>query len=78
MSQIEANKALSQAVAQMGKITYPINLAPRGQVIDDFKAKDGKKMYHIPDPYRWLEETNSKATTAWVDAEIAITDKFLA
>ena len=35
-------------------------------------------MYHIPDPYRWLEETNSKATTAWVDAEIAITDKFLA
>ena len=33
---------------------------------------------NVPDPYRWLEEDTSKPTEAWVDAQIEVTNNYLA
>jgi len=46
--------------------------APRGDVIDDYH---GTK---VADPYRWLEELDSPNTRAWVKAEDALTDGYVA
>ncbi len=48
---------------------YPV--AERGDVVDDYF---GTK---VPDPYRWLEDDNSEATAAWVEAENAVTFDYL-
>ena len=32
----------------------------------------------VKDPYRWLEDDNSKETEAWVKAENELTNKYLA
>lgn len=45
--------------------------ATRGDVVDDYF---GTK---IADPYRWLEDDNSEATAAWVEAENTVTQDFL-
>ena len=31
----------------------------------------------VPDPYRWLENDTSAATTAWVEAQNKVTDEYL-
>ena len=48
---------------------YPA--APRGDVVD---------VYHgvpVPDPYRWLEDGDSPAARTWIEAEAALTERFL-
>ncbi|HXA64824.1 MAG TPA: prolyl oligopeptidase family serine peptidase [Bryobacteraceae bacterium] len=52
------------------KIVYPV--AKKVNVVDDY---NGVK---VPDPYRWLEDTNSPETTAWVAAENKVTQAYLA
>lgn len=50
---------------KVNKYVYPP--AQKGNVVDDYH---GTK---VADPYRWLEDTNSPETTAWVEAENKVT-----
>src|SRR5262245_23833271 len=45
--------------------------APRGEQVDDYH---GTK---VEDPYRWLEETDSPRTRAWIEAENRLTFGYL-
>ncbi len=48
---------------------YPA--APRGDQVDNYHGTS------VADPYRWLEDLDSPATTAWVEAENKLTFGFL-
>jgi prolyl oligopeptidase len=48
---------------------YPV--AAKGNQVDDYHG------VKIADPYRWLEDTDSPQTKAWVDAENAVTFAYL-
>ena len=61
----------------LDRIEYPYKLAPRGQTIDKYKTKNGKRMVSVPDPYRFLEDRESKETQQWVEAENKLTSDFL-
>jgi len=50
-------------------MTYPA--APRGDVVDVYHG------HAEPDPYRWLEDGDSAATRAWIEAEAELTERFL-
>ena len=52
------------------KLQYPP--APKGDQIDDYH---GTK---VPDPYRWLEDTDSPQTKQWVRAENEVAGAYLA
>lgn len=54
-----------------GKIDYPETMKDTTVVEDYFGTK-------VADPYRWLENDTSAATEAWVKAENAVTDAYLA
>src|SRR4051812_2048633 len=58
----------SALLAQSGP-TYPA--ARKGTVVDDYF---GTK---IPDPYRWMEDLNAPEVKAWVNAQNAVTFKYL-
>jgi prolyl oligopeptidase len=45
--------------------------AKKGDVVDDYF---GTK---VPDPYRWLEDTESPETAAWIKAEDAVTSAYI-
>ena len=51
-------------------LTYPTTTM--GNVVDDFT---GTK---VPDPYRWMESLDSPEVAAWIKAENAVTDPYLA
>jgi prolyl oligopeptidase len=57
------------SAAQTAPLTYP--QARRGDQVDDYH---GTK---VADPYRWLEDTDSAETHAWVEAENKLTFGYL-
>ncbi len=58
----------STAIAQQG-FDYP--KPRRGDQVDDYS---GTK---VADPYRWMEQTDSEETRAWIDAENKLTNSYL-
>ncbi len=54
----------------MGAMKYPE--APRGDVVETFHG------VAVADPYRWMEETTSEATQAWLDGQEALWDEYAA
>jgi prolyl oligopeptidase len=57
------------SIAQSAPLTYP--QPRRGDQVDDYH---GTK---VADPYRWLEDTDSAETHAWVEAENKLTFGYL-
>lgn len=51
-------------------MTYP--LTRQSDQVDDYFGT------LVPDPYRWLEDTDSAETRAWIDAQNRLTESFLA
>lgn len=51
------------------KLDYPP--APRGRQVDRYHGTE------IPDPYRWLEDSSSRATRDWLAAQTKLTRQFL-
>jgi prolyl oligopeptidase len=51
------------------RLSYPV--ARTVDVVDDYH---GTK---VADPYRWLEDPSSPGYREWIDAENAVTDRFL-
>ena len=60
----------TQQMKQIELSSYPAT--ERGATVDDYFGTP------VADPYRWLEDDNSEATAAWVRAENAVTDRYLA
>jgi prolyl oligopeptidase len=58
------------ATAPSAPLSYP--LAERGDHVDDYHG------VKVPDPYRWLEDIDSPQTRSWVEAESALSSKYLA
>lgn len=58
----------SSANAQ--RVRYPVTA--RDRVMDDYHGT------RVADPYRWLEDLNNDRTSAWVKAQNAVTEGFLA
>ncbi|MBA3467555.1 MAG: S9 family peptidase, partial [Gemmatimonadaceae bacterium] len=63
-----ATSAAAQSPAP--RITYPS--AAKSDQVDVYHGET------IADPYRWLEDTDSPQTKAWVEAENAVTNRYLA
>ncbi len=61
--------AAQSADLKVNKLSYPP--AKKVDVVDDYHG------VKVADPYRWLEDTNSPETAAWVQAENKVTETYL-
>src|SRR5215831_3353787 len=61
---------LASSAPAVPRIQYPET--KRTDVVDDYF---GTK---VPDPYRWLEDTDSPETAAWVEAQNKLSFSYLA
>ncbi|MEO8192715.1 MAG: prolyl oligopeptidase family serine peptidase [Gemmatimonadales bacterium] len=59
-----------EAQTQPAGLSYPVTA--RGTQVDDYHGT------RIADPYRWLEDTDSPATKAWIEAQNRLTFAYLA
>src|SRR5262245_63992987 len=60
---------LAPTLLAQSPLKYP--QARKGDIVDDYF---GTK---IADPYRWMEDLNAPEVKQWVDAENAVTSKYL-
>ncbi len=60
------------AASVPAQVRYDYPKPRRGDQVDDYS---GTK---VADPYRWMEQTDSTETRAWIDAENKLTDSYLA
>ena len=67
-SQQASNRTLSPT-KNSNRMNYPPT--KRIDVVDDYHGRE------VADPYRWLEDTESEETAAWIAAENKITDAYL-
>ena len=65
-----AGVAWAQQAQPSGRLAYPA--AQKGDLVDDYHG------VKIGDPYRWMEDLDSAGTRAWVEAEAALTESYLA
>src|SRR3954449_1983884 len=68
-SAIAAFLALAGTAMLAQTLNYPVT-----KKIDQVDVYNGVK---VADPYRWLEDDNSPATAAWVEAENKVTFPYL-
>ena len=61
---------LAAGVPAQSKFEYP--KPRRAEQVDDYHG------VKVPDPYRWMEETNSPETQAWIEAQNKLTNAYLA
>ena len=59
----------SAVAPQAQRLSYPPT--SRGDVVDDYF---GTK---VPDPYRWMEDMDSKPVAEWIAAQNAVTERYL-
>ncbi len=65
-----AAAATLEAQGSSAGLQYPATT--RGSQVDDYHGTS------VADPYRWLEETNSSATRAWIESQNRLTFGYLA
>ncbi len=63
--------ALMGGAAAVAAQSIDVPKARKGDVVDDYHGTE------VSDPYRWLEDTESEETAAWVEAENLVTFSFL-
>jgi prolyl oligopeptidase len=67
---VTACAVLASTSLAQGKYEYP--KPARGNQVDDYHG------VKVSDPYRWMEETDSADTKAWIEAENKLTGSYLA
>jgi prolyl oligopeptidase len=65
---------LAAAAAPLGaqRLTYPV--AHTVDLVDEYPGPGGTR---VSDPYRWLEDTDSPETRQWIEAENALTERYI-
>ena len=56
-----------EATQSVTNLQYPLDLAPRGDTVDEYPTAAGG-VEKVNDAYRFLEDPDAEATKAWVTA----------